>query len=43
MRLVFLAHLFLTRLRLKYKKSPGPDIAAGASCNAPQNWDQWLS
>jgi SRSO17 transposase len=31
MRLVFLAHLFLTRLRLKYKKSPGPDVAAGSS------------
>ena len=31
MRLVFLAHLFLTRLRLKYKKSPGPDVAASSS------------
>ena len=30
MRLVFLAHLFLGRLRLKYKKSPGPDAAPGA-------------
>jgi SRSO17 transposase len=28
MRLVFLAHLFLQRVRLKYKKSPGPDLAA---------------
>lgn len=28
MRLVFLAHLFLSRLRLKYKKSSGPDAAA---------------
>jgi SRSO17 transposase len=28
MRLVFLAHLFLLRLRLKYKKSPGADAAA---------------
>lgn len=29
MRLVFLAQLFLLRLRLKYKKSPGPDITPG--------------
>jgi hypothetical protein len=29
-RLVFLAHLFLLRLRLKYKKSPGADAAPGA-------------
>ena len=29
MRLVFLAQLFLLRLRLKYKKSPSPDAAAG--------------
>jgi SRSO17 transposase len=29
MRLVFLAQLFLLQLRLKYKKSPGPDAAAG--------------
>ncbi len=28
MRLVFLAHLFLLRLRLQYKKSPGADLAA---------------
>jgi len=28
MRLVFLAHLFLVRLRLRYKKSPGADPAA---------------
>jgi hypothetical protein len=28
MRLVFLAQLFLLRLRLKYKKSPRPDAAA---------------
>ena len=31
MRLVFLAQLFLLRLRLKYKKSPGPDLAADAA------------
>lgn len=30
MRLVFLAHLFLQRVRLKYKKSPGADVAASA-------------
>ena len=30
MRLVFLAHLFLLGLRLKYKKSPGTDAAPGA-------------
>jgi SRSO17 transposase len=30
MRLVFLAHLFLLRLRLKYKKSPGADAATGS-------------
>ena len=30
MRLVFLAQLFLVRLRLKYKKSPGADVAPGA-------------
>jgi len=29
MRLVFLAQLFLLRLRLKYKKSPRPDAAPG--------------
>jgi SRSO17 transposase len=29
MRLVFLAQLFLLRLRLKYKKSPGTDLAPG--------------
>ncbi len=29
MRLVFLAQLFLLRLRQKYKKSPSPDLAAG--------------
>lgn len=31
MRLVFLAQLFLLRLRQKYKKSPGPDAAPGPS------------
>jgi len=31
MRLVFLAHLFLLRLRLKYKKSPSADAAASTS------------
>src|SRR5262249_51201008 len=31
MRLVFLAHLFLSRLRLKYKKSPGTDFTPGSS------------
>jgi len=31
MRLVFLAHLFLLRLRVKYKKSPGADAASSAS------------
>ncbi len=31
MRLVFLAQLFLLRLRLKYKKSPGADAAPGSS------------
>jgi SRSO17 transposase len=30
MRLVFLAHLFLVRLRLRYKKSPGADVVPGA-------------
>jgi len=30
MRLVFLAHLFLVRLRRRYKKSPGADAAPGA-------------
>lgn len=30
MRLVFLAHLFLLRLRLKYKKSPGADATPGS-------------
>ena len=30
MRLVFLAHLFLLRLNLKYKKSPGTDAAPSA-------------
>jgi len=30
MRLVFLAQLFLVRLRLRYKKSPGADVAASA-------------
>lgn len=30
MRLVFLAQLFLVRLRLQYKKSPGADVAASA-------------
>jgi SRSO17 transposase len=30
MRLVFLAHLFLLRLRLKYKKSSGADLTPGA-------------
>lgn len=30
MRLVFLAQLFLVRLRLKYKKSPEPDAAASS-------------
>lgn len=30
MRLVFLAHLFLLRLRLKYKKSTGADAAASS-------------
>ncbi len=41
MRLVFLAHLFLLRLRLKYKKSPGADATpgsrpAGVESAAPQ-------
>jgi SRSO17 transposase len=31
MRLVFLAQLFLLRLRLKYKKSPGSDAAPGSA------------
>jgi SRSO17 transposase len=31
MRLVFLAHLFLLRLRVKYKKSPGVDAASSTS------------
>jgi len=31
MRLVFLAHLFLLRLRMKYKKSPGLDATPGSS------------
>jgi hypothetical protein len=31
MRLVFLAHLFLLRLRLKYKKSHGADTTPGSS------------
>jgi SRSO17 transposase len=30
MRLVFLAQLFLVRLRLRYKKSPGPDVVPSA-------------
>ena len=33
MRLVFLAQLFLVRLRLKYKKNSGADAAASAAVN----------
>jgi len=33
MRLVFLAQLFLVRLRLKYKKNSGADLAASAAVN----------
>ena len=36
MRLVFLAQLFLLRLRLKYKKSPGADTAPGTGSTGVQ-------
>jgi SRSO17 transposase len=47
MRLVFLAQLFLLRLRLKYKKSPGSDVAPSPSSTgmrfAPSQTDGQLS